>query len=156
MKNIEADDMKKVLVFIFINLCIYGNVYAKKNILNLVTVSDSITMVLDNAYYTLTKRHKVNAGVNIHNVISYKKTKFENGLYSFGGMGPHFPKILFIHYNSKLYIISAKTVPKVLQQLADAYYLLHIKKQDHLLYVKSVLTFLDNCLDDKYSYYGYE
>lgn len=105
--------MNKLFVTVIISLCICSNTSAKKDKLYLVSVPDSIAFVLDEAYKALTKRANVNAGVNVHNVINYKNNKFENGLYSFGGMGPHFPKLLFIYYNSTLYIISARMIQDI-------------------------------------------
>lgn len=146
--------MNKLFIFFVLVFCVSNNAYAKKNKLYIVSVPDSISVILDNSYFELTKCKEVNAGINIHNIIDYKKKTFTNGVYSFGGMGPHFPKILFFYYNSALYIISAKRISEVMHQIVDAYSELQMKEKDYIFYLRYVLDFIEESYDDDFSYYG--
>lgn len=146
--------MNKFFILIVLVFCVNSNICAKKNRLYMVSVSDSISAILDSSYFELTKCKGVNAGVNIHNLIDYKETTLVNGLYSFGGMGPHFPKILFVYYNSVLYLLSAKAISEVMQQLVDVYSILQMKEKDYILYVRYALDFIEESYDDDFSYYG--
>lgn len=145
--------MNKFFILIVLVFCVNSNICAKKR-LYMVSVSDSISAILDSSYFELTKCKGVNAGVNIHNLIDYKETTLVNGLYSFGGMGPHFPKILFVYYNSVLYLLSAKAISEVMQQLVDVYSILQMKEKDYILYVRYALDFIEESYDDDFSYYG--
>lgn len=146
--------MNRLYVCVFVVLCVCNNALARKDRLYIVSVPDTITVILEDSYYNFTKKAQVNAGVNVHNVINYKDTTFANGLYCFGGMGPHFPKILFIYYNSIIYIIGEKAIPEVMRQFVDAHSLLQMQDKDYLLYVRHALDFIEESYGDDYSYYG--
>ena len=54
----------------------------------------NITTQLDSAYYICTKFSGVGAGINVHNLANYKNTSWDDGVYVFCGMGPHFQSLL--------------------------------------------------------------
>ncbi len=61
-------------------------------------VPDSISEKLDSVY-----GHGVRAGHNAHRLGIYDDSEFENGIYTYKGMGPHYPVKYFLFYNNKLY-----------------------------------------------------
>jgi hypothetical protein len=65
-------------------------------------VPDSIYLKLEYAYNKNAKN--VNAGKNILNLSNKKDFVFKNGIYSFQGQGPHYPKRIFIFQLNKLFI----------------------------------------------------
>ena len=133
--------MKKYLLIIGCIIFSYS-LSAKRNIMNYVFVPDSISIKLRKAYNDITGCDSVGAEINVHNLINYKNTKWGNGVFSFAGMGPHFPHIVFIHYNSKLYMISAQTSTGILKQLIEAQEKLKIPNKEYLLYLKKIINYI--------------
>ena len=68
-----------------------------------VAVPDSIAVKLREAYKSTTEL-RCNAEANVYNLIDRFNYDFKDGIYSFKGMGPHFPRRIFIFDKGKLYI----------------------------------------------------
>ena len=69
-----------------------------------VTVPDSIAVKLKKAYETSSKLRS-NAEANVYNLIDRFDYDFKDGIYSFKGMGPHFPRRIFIFDKGQLFTI---------------------------------------------------
>ncbi|MBQ8066030.1 MAG: hypothetical protein IJ200_10300 [Prevotella sp.] len=126
-----------------------------RNTMNLVKVPDSVAHQLDSIYFVQTGKRHVNAGINVHNLINYKNTKFQNGVYIFGGMGPHFPKMIFIHYDSNIYVITSRKIPEMLNQLNEANEKIQISNKDFITYLKFITNYIAMLSENNspYSYY---
>ena len=136
--------MRRVIVF-FSVFCMFLGVYGqRKNKMYYTEIPMNITTQLDSVYYICTKFSGVGAGINVHNLANYKKTSWDDGVYVFCGMGPHFQPLLFIHYNKKIYVLSSHCITNVLKQLVDARDKLKIKGDDYIQYVKLVVDYVIN------------
>ena len=71
-----------------------------------VTVPDSIAVKLKKAYETSSKLRS-NAEANVYNLIDRFDYDFKDGIYSFKGMGPHFPRRIFIFDKGQLFIFDS-------------------------------------------------
>ena len=71
-----------------------------------VTVPDSIAVTLKKAYETSSKLRS-NAEANVYNLIDRFDYDFKDGIYSFKGMGPHFPRRIFIFDKGQLFIFDS-------------------------------------------------
>ncbi len=125
------------------------------NTMNLVKVPDSVAHQLDSIYYVQTGNQHVNAGINVHNLINYKDTRFQNGVYIFGGMGPHFPNMIFIHYNSNVYVITSRKIPEMLNQLNEANEKIQISNKDYIIYLKFITNYIAMLCEKNYPYSYY-
>lgn len=137
---------------IIISLCFFVFLYAqaqssKKNPFQMVVVPDSIYLMLEKEYESITGFDSVNAGRNVWNLTNSKDFVFKNGLYSFKGQGPHFPRCLFVYNNKKIYIfksIGAFDFSGVLQEYLECIKLLKLTKEDKVKYLKSITKYLEN------------
>lgn len=70
-----------------------------------VNIPDTISVKLKVAY----ELTAINSGAenNVFNLSNYNNYNFGDGIYSFKGMGPHYPRRVFIYENKKLYIFNA-------------------------------------------------
>ena len=71
-----------------------------------VAVPDSIAVKLKKAYETSSKLRS-NAEANVYNLIDRFNYDFKDGIYSFKGMGPHFPRRIFIFDKGQLFIFDS-------------------------------------------------
>ena len=96
----------KSLLLSYIFLSIFapcGCAQSKKaNPFQRVAVPDSIVIKLEQAYNKNAKN--VNAGKNVFNLLDRKDFVFKDGIYSFQGQGPHFPRRIFICNKSNIFI----------------------------------------------------
>jgi len=135
------------LVFVlpfFVSVCLNAKTI-KYNPFQMVDVPDSINIKLESAYKSITGFGNVNAGRNVWNLANRKDFIFKNGLYSFKGQGPHFPRCIFIFNNSKLYIfksIGAFDFVGVLQEYLDCIKLLELNEADKVKYLKYIAVYL--------------
>ncbi|GAC1490144.1 MAG: hypothetical protein NVS1B13_19760 [Flavisolibacter sp.] len=104
----------------------------KKNPFQRVKVPDSIYIKLEESYKKSTGLDSVNAGKNVWNLLNNKELVFKDGLYSFKGQGPHFPRLLFIYNNRQLYVFSSNYVDKVLQEYIRCIELLKLSEVDRV------------------------
>ena len=85
--------------------------------------------------------------MDAHNLTRGKDFIFKNGLYSFKGQGPHFPRCIFIFKSPKIYIfrsIGAFDFAGVLQEYLECIKLLGLTETERTLYLKSIATYLEN------------
>lgn len=77
-----------------------------------VTVPDSVKKYLINAY----GRDDCGAENMIYNLGVSNDIEFQNGVYGYRGMGPHFPQKIFIYYNNAVYVFngSIESIPSAL------------------------------------------
>jgi hypothetical protein len=135
-----------LLVLFFINF-IFGSANAqskKQNPFQRVSVPDSIEIRLEEAY--LKNAKNVNAGKNVFNLVNRKDFVFKDGLYSFQGQGPHFPKRIFIFNNGKIYIFEnegASNPKGVLQEFIIAIDKLKLTDKQTVCYSKVISDYLD-------------
>lgn len=128
-----------IICFFFTCPLIYGQ---EGNIMNYVDIPEHLVTQLDSVYHVCTNEYKVGAGINIHNIIDYRDTSFKDGLYTFGGMGPHFQHMLFICNNKKIYIFDAHMAINVQKQLMDAKEKLRIDEEKYVLYLKLIADYI--------------
>jgi len=117
----------------------------KYNPFQMVDVPDSINIKLESAYKSITGFDSVNAGRNVWSLTNRKDFIFKNGLYSFKGQGPHYPRCIFIFKNSKIYIfksIGAFDFVGVLQEYLECIKLLELTEADKVIYLKYVADYL--------------
>ena len=72
-----------------------------------VAVPDSIAVKLREAYKSTTEL-RCNAEANVYNLIDRFNYDFKDGIYSFRGMGPHFPRRIFIFDKGRLFIFESE------------------------------------------------
>ena len=140
--KIEVPGTIRIFFLIYIVL-ISSYVYGQgANIMNYVEIPNSLALQLDSIYKECTNHDNVGAGINVHNLIDYKNTYFDNGLYVFGGMGPHFQQMIFISYNQVVYVLDAHKAMNVHTQLLDAKEKLRMEECDYLFYARHVSNFI--------------
>lgn len=123
---------------------------AKTNPFQRVKIPDSIYIRLEEAYKRSTGFDSVNAGKNVWNLINSKELDFKDGLYSFKGQGPHFPRRLFIFNKGKLYVFSSNNVNKILEEYIECIKLLELSEVDRIKYLKRISTYLQEELGETY------
>ena len=119
----------------------------KQNPFQMVDVPDSIYLILEKEYESITGFDSVNAGRNVWNLINFKDFVFKNGLYSFKGQGPHFSRCIFIFKSPKIYIfrsIGAFDFVGILQEYLECIKLLGLTETERTVYLKSIATYLEN------------
>lgn len=122
-------------------LTIHSYSQEQTNIFQMVKVPDSIATRLENAYST----QRTNAGRNVYNLLQRNKFDFGNGIYSFQGQGPHFPRRLFIFHNDKMFIFENEGAfyPKaVLQEFNNAAKFLDLDNEDFITYLEAITLYL--------------
>ena len=147
--------MKKniYLVFAVLMLCCI-EVYGQKSGINpfrVVEVPDSLRLKLLQIAYS---EDSLTVGTPyIFNLINRKDYDFKNGIYSFQGRGPHFPRRIFIHYNGKTFIfkgIGAFELIGILEEYVDCIKLLKLSAADGIKYLKVISNYLDEELGKTY------
>lgn len=69
-----------------------------------VCLPDSIAEQIENYY----NYKNTNASKNVVNLISPNNYNFTNGIYAFKGMGPHFPRQIFVYKREKIFIFNSR------------------------------------------------
>ena len=114
-----------------------------------VIVPDSIATLLDKEY----DRDFVNASANVANLLDTKKKSLIDGIYTFKGQGPHFPRRLFIYHDKKLFIFKSKGAFNPIGVIQEyAAYLSHINlsPKDAIRYLKAICEHLNDEFGDTY------
>ena len=88
------------LLLFFVCMNHTTNAQNKRNRFQRVNVPDSIYRKLEDGY----SFKNVNAGRNVFNLSNRNDFLFKEGLYSFQGQGPHFPRKIFIYFLKNIYI----------------------------------------------------
>ena len=110
-----------------------------------VAVPDSIAVQLREAYKSTTEL-RCNAEANVYNLIDRFNYDFKDGIYSFKGMGPHFPRRIFIFDKGKLYIFGNEGVlaPKgIVREFTKAMDSLNLSGDKVIQYSKAISKYLE-------------
>ncbi len=140
-----------VFIFLCINYAIAQDVGTDS--LQRVKVPDSIYLQLEEAYKMSAGFDNVNAGRNVWNLLERQKFTLENGLYSFKGQGPHFPRCLFIFNGDKLYVFTSNYITEVLTQFIECADSLQLSEADQIKYLKRISNYVE---DESGETYGTE
>lgn len=89
--------IKKILVFFICSIVPYISKGQCLDSLKSVCLPDSIAEQIENNY----KDKYTNASKNVVNLISPNNYNFVDGIYAFKGMGPHFPRQIFVYKREK-------------------------------------------------------
>ncbi|OYZ02518.1 MAG: hypothetical protein B7Y37_01625 [Sphingobacteriia bacterium 28-36-52] len=138
--------MKGILLIVFSYIVFGSCAFAQKkaNPFQRVAIPDSIYLKLENAYNKNTKN--VNAGRNVFNLINRKDFGFKDGLFSFQGQGPHFPRRIFIFNKGLLFIFDNEGAfnPKgVLQEFVESIKKLGLTDKQTVRYSKAISEYLE-------------
>ena len=104
IKKIEIMIIKKILVFFICSIVPYISKGQCLDSLKSVCLPDSIAEQIENNY----KDKYTNASKNVVNLISPNNYNFVDGIYAFKGMGPHFPRQIFVYKREKIFIFNSR------------------------------------------------
>ena len=110
-----------------------------------VTVPDSIAVKLKKAYETSSKLRS-NAEANVYNLIDRFDYNFKDGIYSFKGMGPHFPRRIFIFDKGQLFIFDSagfNEPQEVIREFSQAIDSLNLSPDQIVQYSKTISKYLE-------------
>ena len=110
-----------------------------------VTVPDSIAVKLKKAYETSSKLRS-NAEANVYNLIDRFDYDFKDGIYSFKGMGPHFPRRIFIFDKGQLFIFDSagfNEPQEVIREFSQAIDSLNLSPDHIVQYSKTISKYLE-------------
>ena len=110
-----------------------------------VTVPDSIAVKLKKAYETSSKLRS-NAEANVYNLIDRFDYDFKDGIYSFKGMGPHFPRRVFIFDKGQLFIFDSagfNEPQEVIREFSQAIDSLNLSPDQIVQYSKTISKYLE-------------
>lgn len=116
----------------------------KANSFQRVAVPDSIVIKLEHAYNKNAKN--VNAGKNVFNLLDRKDFIFNDGIYSFQGQGPHFPRRIFIFNKSSIFIFEnegAFNPQGIIEEFAVCIKELNLTKNQVVNYTKAISDYLE-------------
>jgi len=144
--------MKKFLFYILIIFLVSNSIHSQKICpSHNLKIPDSIYNKLEGFY--IEERGTVNSHINVCNLISKKSSSFKSGIYSFSLTGPHFPRRIFIFYNSKIFIFKSKGAFDsigVLQEFIDCIKVLNISESDRFKYLEAISNYLQEELGQTY------
>ena len=110
-----------------------------------VAVLDSIAVKLKKAYETSSKLRS-NAEANVYNLIDRFNYDFKDGIYSFKGMGPHFPRRIFIFDKGQLFIFDSagfNEPQEVIREFSQAIDSLNLSPDQIVQYSKTISKYLE-------------
>lgn len=139
--NIKVSIAVVLLLFMSLNTVYSQN--KKNNPFQRVSIPDSIAVNLKEAYNKNAKN--VNAEANVFNLLNRKDFVFKDGIYSFQGQGPHFPKRIFIYNKDRLFIFENEGAfnPKgVIQEFAHCIELLGLTDKQVVKYSQVISGYL--------------
>ena len=117
----------------------------EENLFPRVTVPDSIAVKLKKAYETSSKLRS-NAEANVYNLIDRFDYDFKDGIYSFKGMGPHFPRRIFIFDKGQLFIFDSagfNEPQEVIREFSQAIDSLNLSPDQIVQYSKTISKYLE-------------
>ena len=138
--------MKRYIIF---TLIWYVNTaFAQELDFKYVVVPDTFAKLLDESY----GHSPCGASVNVHNMEDYENTVWKNGIFSYKGMGPHFPRKLFIYENNCLFAFRnwGYDVKSVLAEFMACVDSLHLDKDKIVKYLSIICQYLNEEKDDTY------
>ena len=115
-----------------------------------IKVPESILSKLENAYKTNTGYNDVNAGNNVWNLINSQDLIFKNGLYSYKGQGPHFPRRLFVYNEGTLFFFKNNSIDTVLKEYSECIKVFNLSETDQLKYLKRLCIYLEQENNETY------
>ena len=145
-KTEESRIMKRYIIF---TLIWYVNTaFAQELDFKYVVVPDTFAKLLDESY----GHSPCGASVNVHNMEDYENTVWKNGIFSYKGMGPHFPRKLFIYENNCLFAFRnwGYDVKSVLAEFMACVDSLHLDKDKIVKYLSIICQYLNEEKDDTY------
>jgi hypothetical protein len=154
--------MRNITAFLFILLICSNNINGQqkkvnKNPFQMVEVPDTISQKLEEAYTEASDfQYAANAGKNVWNLINRKDFTFKNGIYSFKGQGPHFPRRIFIFSNGKLFIfknIGAFEPAKIVEEYLKCIKELDLSDDEVRIYLVAISKYIK---DEEGQTYGNE
>lgn len=95
--------IKKILVFFICSIVPYISKGQCSDSFKSVCLPDSIAEQIENNY-----KYKANASKNVINLISPNNYLWGDGIYAFKGMGPHFPRRIFVYKGGRLFIFNSR------------------------------------------------
>ena len=143
-----------ILAILLMNLSSVYSQNKRNNPFQRVSVPDSIAVKLREAYNKNAKN--VNAEANVFNLLNRKDFVFKDGIYSFKGQGPHFPRRIFIYNKGGLFIFEnegAFNAKGVIQEFAKCVNELSLTDSQIVRYSKVIAGYLE---DEEGSTYGRE
>lgn len=138
-----------VLLFLFLSFNVVYSQNKKENPFQRVSIPDSIAVNLKEAYNK--NAENVNAEANVFNLLNRKDFVFKDGIYSFQGQGPHFPKRIFIFNDDRLFIFENEGAfnPKgVIQEFVYCIEILELSNKQIVKYSQVISEYLkeeENC-----------
>ena len=117
----------------------------EENLFPRVTVPDSIAVKLKKAYETSSKLRS-NAEANVYNLIDRFDYDFKDGIYSFKGMGPHFPRRIFIFDKGQVFIFDSagfNEPQEVIREFSQAIDSLNLSPDQIVQYSKTISKYLE-------------
>ena len=145
-KTEESRIMKRYIIF---TLIWYVNTaFAQELDFKYVVVPDTFAKLLDESY----GHSPCGASVNVHNMEDYENIVWKNGIFSYKGMGPHFPRKLFIYENNCLFAFRnwGYDVKSVLAEFMACVDSLHLDKDKIVKYLSIICQYLNEEKDDTY------
>ena len=106
---------------------------------------DRIAVKLKKAYETSSKLRS-NAEANVYNLIDRFDYDFKDGIYSFKGMGPHFPRRIFIFDKGQLFIFDSagfNEPQEVIREFSQAIDSLNLSPDQIVQYSKTISKYLE-------------
>ena len=117
-----------------------------------VAVPDSIAVKLREAYKSTTEL-RCNAEANVYNLIDRFDYDFKDGIYSFKGMGPHFPRRIFIFDKGQLFIFDSagfNEPQEVIREFSQAIDSLNLSPDQIVQYSKTISKYLEQEFGETY------
>lgn len=116
----------------------------KVNPFQRVAVPDSVVIMLEKAYNKNAKH--VNAGKNVINLSNRRDYTFKDGIYSFQGQGPHFPRRIFIYSKGGIFIFGhegAFNPSGIIKEFAVCIASLNLTGKQVIKYTKAISDYLE-------------
>ena len=141
--------MKYLILLIFLSLF---NIFCRSQSSQLnpfvsVSVPDSVNLKLAKITYKVYKDINHRTGLIIYNLENRRDFVFKDGIYSFEGFGPHFPRRLFIFNNGNIYIfenIGSFNPSGVLKEFVENIGKLNLNDNQVVLYSKLISEYLQD------------
>ena len=96
--------INKILFFFICSIVPYISKGQCSDSLKSVCLPDSIAEQIENNY----KYKNTNASKNVVNLIFPKNYLWGDGIYAFKGMGPHYPRQIFVYKGGRLFIFNSR------------------------------------------------
>lgn len=131
----------KRIIILIISIFVISNVKGQQlTEFHGVYLPDSIALFLESLYPDM------NVSAHVYNLLSPDSKKWTDGIFSFKGQGPHFPRHLLISKEEKFFVFESEGFcnPKgVLKDFCICINQLHLSNEEIILYLKEVYTYLE-------------